>query len=350
MSSYHDLPSSESSMLTELDPNFDPLPPSSPPTQISMAIPRTRRPRQTIQEKLQKHLDNLRQDSLSAADFLLLLQQSGRPEWHNCVQKLHTPRYRDAFCSLLDYDPVHVLEELHWGMPIYKEELTQLHTYGTAFGQWTDTGMKELDQHLALGSEDYLKEAEGLSPHLFCLVKQLLTQYSTKAEQKEIRAIELLSQICYSRAVKKSNNLPMQLGLHLHASGVQKRIINLLSQLGVCCNYRTVIDASKRISQISKDEVRALGSCSQSVTAYDNFEQTLGVKGQRIGENSEFYSVTTGEVLLGREIPAKGLSRDMLNPSVVLTYPQLIGAPGMKADTVEDKVFYRVLFYSFLAC
>jgi hypothetical protein len=119
---------------------------------------------------------------------------------------------------------------------------------------------------------------------------------------------------------------------------VQRRIIDLLSQLGVCCSYKTVLEASKKISQISREEVAALSSRPDSVTAYDNFEQTLGVKGERRGDHSEFYSVTTGEVLLGREIPSNGLSQDMLNPSSTLMYPQLMNAPGMRVDTVEIQV------------
>ena len=53
-----------------------------------------------------------------------------------------------------------------------------------------------------------------------------------------------------------------------------------------------MLDASKRIFQIGKDDVRVLGSRLQSATV-------LGVTGDLIEKNSEFHS---GEVILGREI------------------------------------------------
>lgn len=43
-----------------------------------------------------------------------------------------------------------------------------------------------------LNRVDYLNEAEELSPHLTHLMRQLLTEYDTKVEQKEIRTVEIL--------------------------------------------------------------------------------------------------------------------------------------------------------------
>jgi hypothetical protein len=151
--------------------------PSCPPAQS--------RRRQSAQEKIQKHLNNLRQDNLSVADFLLLLQRSGRQEWRNCVRKLRTAQYTDVLASLLDDDPAHALEKLQWGMPIFEKEIAQLCIRGKAFGQWTDGNIRDLNQHLDLRNADYIKEAEKLSPHLFYLLKRLLTQHETKLEQKE---------------------------------------------------------------------------------------------------------------------------------------------------------------------
>ena len=69
------LPSSETSALTELDPEFEPVPPSSPPIHTPVA---TRRQRQTPQEKLQKYLHILREDNMSVADFLHVPNQGTR--------------------------------------------------------------------------------------------------------------------------------------------------------------------------------------------------------------------------------------------------------------------------------
>jgi hypothetical protein len=93
---------------------------------------------------------------------------------------------------------------------------------------------------------------------------------------------------------------------------VKRRVVEVLAKLGVSCGYDTALRTSRRISQLSRGELTALGSQPNAVTAYDNFEQTLGVKGERIGQHHEFYSVTTGQVLLGRETSIDGLSQAML--------------------------------------
>jgi hypothetical protein len=330
------IPSSQSSALTELDPDFEPAPPSSPPFPIHAS---RRASKRSSQEKITQHLNNLREDGLSAADFLLLLQNHRPLEWRNCIKKLHTPAYHSVISGLLDpSNHLEVLQELQWGIPILEEEIKRLGTYGSAFGQWTDRDAEDLSHHLDFRTADYVKQAKDLSPCLFGLLQKLLTQYDTKAEVKEMRAVFILALICHSRSVKKSNSLQMQLGLHLHAGGVQRRIIDLFSRLGVCCGYKAVLAASKRVSEVSKGEIATLGSCPESVTAYDNFEQSLGVKGQRLGENGEFHSVTTGEVLLGREMPPGGLFRNMFKRFVPLRSPQLFCAPGSKKDATEAQV------------
>lgn len=56
-----------------------------------------------------------------------------------------------------------------------------------------------------------------------------------------------------------------------------------------------------------------MGQGDASVTAYDNFERTEGVKEQRVDHQGTFHSVTTGQVIQGIEIRLGGLQQDMLN-------------------------------------
>jgi hypothetical protein len=107
---------------------------------------------------------------------------------------------------------------------------------------------------------------------LFGLLQKLLTQCDTKAEVKEMRAVFILSLIFHSRFVKKSNSLQMQLGLHLHAGGVQRRIIDFYSH-----------GLDSMITAISGNE------------------------GQCLGENGEFHS----EVLLGRDRHSNFVCKDL---------------------------------------
>lgn len=158
------------------------------------------------------------------------------------------------------------------------------------------SGLTDLSHHLDFRTADYVKQAKDLSPCLFGLLQKLLTQCDKKAEVKEMRAVFILSLICHSRSVEKSNR-PSNA---VRASStcrrrlrheVQRRIIDLFSRLGVCCGYKAVLAASKRVSEVSKAEIATTpGPYLESVAAYDNFEQSLGMKGRCLGENGEFHS------------------------------------------------------------
>jgi hypothetical protein len=126
--------------------------------------------------------------------------------------------------------------------------------------------------------------SDNLSPCLFGLLQKLLTQCDKKAEVKEMRAVFILSLICHSRSVEKSTIIAVRASSTCRRRlrrGVQRRIIDLFSRLGVCCGYKAVLTASKRVSEdVSKGEIATSpGSCPESVAAYDNFEQSLGMKG-----------------------------------------------------------------------
>ncbi|KAI9747215.1 MAG: hypothetical protein M4579_007504 [Chaenotheca gracillima] len=91
----------------------------------------------------------------------------------------------------------------------------------------------------------------------------------------------------------------------------------------------------KRISETAKGDVRELGRMPDSFTVYDNFEQTMGVKEQQLGSNSEFHSVTTGLVIKDREMPPEGLRQDMLKPTVRLQARDIYLADGNQMDNVH---------------
>jgi hypothetical protein len=74
------------------------------------------------------------------------------------------------------------------------------------------------------------------------------------------------------------------------------------------------------------------------VAAYDNFEHMEGVKQQRIDSNSTFKSVTTGEIIQGREMPPEGFQQNMLDPTVRLRTSEVLFAPGNMADDMECQV------------
>ncbi|KAH0538357.1 hypothetical protein FGG08_005052 [Glutinoglossum americanum] len=128
------------------------------------------------------------------------------------------------------------------------------------------------------------------------------------------------------------------ISLYLHSKGVKRVVIELLHQFGVTISYDTIMKNVRTLSKDSADEVVSAGQASNAVTVYDNFEQTEGVREQRIEDNSSFNSVTTGKVFEGLEIPSGGLRQDMLNPQAQLSIQQVLFAPGNHDDEVRQQV------------
>jgi hypothetical protein len=322
-------------------PAAEPSPISSDPAGLLNPQPApasNRRPKQTEKQKLDKHLKNMQQDGITVVKFLDMLNQSGRIEWRNFRDRLYSQAYERLLKDLLHGKEREILDmlklESEWG--VFVDELERL-AKGAAFGPWKNGSPSDLNNMLDLSKQDYVKEAESLSPYMCRLIRLLLKRrHDTKANDSTL--IGILSHISYARAPRTSNSLPTAIGLCLHGSGVQARTINLCHTIGLCGGYKTTLKVSKEVSKVHQEVVRDIGSTPTCVTAYDNFEQTFGVKGQRIDDNSEFHSVTTGEVLQGREMPPGGLTQAMLRPHFSLKASHLGRGPGMKLDLPRKQV------------
>ncbi|KAI9769892.1 MAG: hypothetical protein M1839_003558 [Geoglossum umbratile] len=115
---------------------------------------------------------------------------------------------------------------------------------------------------------------------------------------------------------------------------------------GVSVSYPAVNAAVKAISKKAKEDIAHAGSAEDSITAYDNFEQTMGIKEQQIGDNSEFSSVTTDEVIQGRNIPHGGLNQDMVDSEVELSISDIIFAPGNSTGGIQAEISNFLIFES----
>ena len=154
------------------------------------------------------------------------------------------------------------------------------------------------------------------------------------------RMVMILAILCYSFRPRGAINIPTLIGLYLHSKGVKRVVLELLHQLGVTVSYDAIMNNIKSLSKDSEDTIAEVGQASNAVTVYDNFEQTEGVREQRIESNSSFRSVTAGKVFEGLEIPSEGLSQDMLNPRATLNIRQVLFAPGNCGDEISRQVRY----------
>lgn len=135
-----------------------------------------------------------------------------------------------------------------------------------------DEEMPEPDAILSLAAEK--------PPDLLKLLYSLMDRKEGCKDSTEL--ISLLGILAYTRHKIKTNGLQRKVCLHLHASGTRRHGLDMLHGMGVCCSYQVINSAIKEISKKAADHVAALGQQPNVITAYDNFEYTMGVRQQRL--------------------------------------------------------------------
>jgi hypothetical protein len=158
------------------------------------------------------------------------------------------------------------------------------------------------------------------------------------------RWILIISILNFSRQRNRGSNLPTLLGVHLFAKGLKARELDLLARFGVTVSYKTVHRTLEQLGKEGSNALAQAGQLESAVTAYDNFEQVENIKSQRLDENSTFYSVTTGELVKGADIPMGGLRQDMLG-NAPLTLDQALRNPGNRLDEIELQVSYTIRLF-----
>jgi hypothetical protein len=109
---------------------------------------------------------------------------------------------------------------------------------------------------VGLGEFESEKDIAGLSistlgervqkaaPELWGLLAGLMEQQHTSRRdtltQYQGSMVMICSIMAHTCSPRKCNNLPMQLGLHLHSMGVKRRTISVLAGLGVTSSYRAI--------------------------------------------------------------------------------------------------------------
>jgi hypothetical protein len=194
-----------------------------------------------------------------------------------------------------------------------------------------------------------LQAIETQAPLLLQLVRNIMAPEFRRIYQRQkepaARIVTIISIFCFSQRQNTCTGFQTTLGLYLHSKGVKRQQIELLSRLGLVTSYDTVIRVIKEHSSQAVERVKSMGQGDPSVTAYDNFELMEGVKEQRIDHQGTFYSVTTGQVVQGIEMPPGGLRQDMLNPQMAICASDVFLAPGNQDDDIEHQVSINKLYY-----
>ena len=102
-------------------------------------------------------------------------------------------------------------------------------------------------------------------------------------------------------------------GLQLHANGTKRRVIESLYHTGLTVGYNAVLTAFANLTKLQKMRIKELGRSENFLIVYDNFEQTVKVKDQRLDNKGEFFLVTTVQILEPTYMPDGGLRQRMFN-------------------------------------
>jgi hypothetical protein len=299
------------------------------------------RERLSPSEKLKKASDYLRNElNLSPAEYIRLL--FSQDDKDNRIRQKHFIEAAYTSPEILQYLQAHptarveALNALEWGVPELRKDIARL-TESELFGKYraSDKDITSIE-NAALSAT-----VADKAPHLSQLLHSISEPpRSPGSPSRFSRIVMILAILCYSFCPRGGINLPTLIGLYLHSKGVKRVAIELLHHLGITVSYDTIMNNIRTLSKDSADAAAKVGQAPNAVTVYDNFEQTEGVREQRIESNSSFHSVTTGKVFEGLEIPSNGLDQDMLNPRAVLSIKQVLFAPGNCNDEIREQVSY----------
>ncbi|KAF9898852.1 hypothetical protein BX616_003542, partial [Lobosporangium transversale] len=161
-----------------------------------------------------------------------------------------------------------------------------------------------------------LIEKKLVSPLLFKIIYNLTRVDDKHTKYAPAVAATILSMLVKLRS-QKSNYLQMMMGLHLHASGCPKRVINLLAAFGISVSHMTICTALKSLTTNSLQEVRLQVRKRPFFLVYDNINIANRKYDQRSNNLDSFDNGTTSTIVLGEDI---GPDQDVTVPPTINTF------------------------------
>ena len=329
---------------------------SSPPALEIRDDHATRRPARTDEEKLELVSEYMRNElRWGITEYLKSVMESS---------KAGSPNQRVAFARFAYEDPKalqfylgseesitvkqrcsreHIMRHTKCGASSIREEIKKLATT-KPFHKSQVSGSDGFER---MNISSIIEEVETTCPLFLSLLRTILQPLrNASATDDEEGAtvnqnyliVTIIAIVCRAARSIESSGFQLQLSVYLHSKGIKRRQLEALSQLGLCCSYRTTMRAIKKKNEESARRVAAQGNSPSVVTAYDNFEQMEHVKEQRLDNQSSFRSVTTGQCIQGIEMPPGGLQQSMLHSSVELQLKDIFFSAGNQADTIENEV------------
>ncbi|KAI1204052.1 uncharacterized protein F4807DRAFT_466077 [Annulohypoxylon truncatum] len=106
------------------------------------------------------------------------------------------------------------------------------------------------------------------------------------------RAYLIMALILNSQAPYRSNFLPHAIGIYLHSSGVQRRVIETLARFGISSGYKAVTKQLKRMAEQSRLNIKRVAHDPSAVFVYDNFNFKDKIRDLSLGRKSVMRNLT----------------------------------------------------------
>lgn len=175
----------------------------------------------------------------------------------------------------------------------------------------------EYINHLKTKASDVIKEMETRAPRLMSMF-QVITRPEDRRSNREKTAdnsrwVAIMAILLYTYMPRTCTRWPTMWGLQLHTNGAKRRVVEALYHTGITVGYKAVLETFQKLSKLQKARLRELGRTGNFLIVYDNFEKNVKVKDQRMDNKSEFFSVTTAQIIEPTWMPERGLKQRMFN-------------------------------------
>ncbi len=324
-------------------PLSSPLPPTSSPPQSPSPVPvprtrkRKRRTRDTSNvprhylsriEKLEHIHTLIRSLGWTFTDLLNEYnEQKDDPKYRSFwlqYKRYKNPVDRGTFQKIMRDNGVD--EAAHF----FRRELDKL-VKTKSFGQYVEPDPADPDQVTPDGSLDFVEDmrpdAIECAPYSIRFLGLLSKPARKRDDINPIPSQSILvwvSMFLYSIRREKCNNIPRLFGLYCVNGGVKKRIVDVLSSIGLCASYSTLQECLKGLADVGQNRLLVLAKDPTMNLAHDNFDFPDKPSGERLGDRKTFVSLTNGIIFKGHYMHQGDLKQSSWHPERLLSASQLL--------------------------
>ena len=216
-----------------------------------------------------------------------------------------------------------VLKTIDWKHNIYRHELTQM-TKSEHFEFWKIKN----NRHFAVKTELVIQNMNDRVLHLMSffrvIARSINVQSNRLKKQNHNRWIAIMTNFLYIFMFKSCIFWSTMWNIQLHVNDIKRQIIENLFHTKLYIKYKAILKAFQQLFAHQKSNIRQLNSINNFIVIYDNFEQTMKTKNQRINNKNEFFFVITAQIFESNWLLKKKLKSNMFRFSNRLNWLTIV--------------------------